>query len=69
MKTSDLAGVQAELQKLGVKDVKFFFNLDVKSRPNSDVKSDVAYLLDTYLRGDVVEMHAIGDVQPVGAIA
>jgi hypothetical protein len=63
MVTSKLQEVQSTLASRGLQDVKFFFSLDVQARPNSEVERDVAYVLDTYLRGDCVPMAAIGDLE------
>jgi hypothetical protein len=61
MTTSTLQNVQATLEQRGVQDVKFFFNFDLPSRANSDVKTDVAYLLESYERGDSSAMPKFGD--------
>lgn len=66
MSNDDLSKVQANLDGLGLRDVKFFFsNLDTKS--NSTVRDEIAYVLSTHLRGDSVRLndHPLGDAQLV----
>lgn len=65
MVANGLEVVQSTLDTRGLQDVKFFFSLDVQAKPNSDVERDVAYVLDTYLRGDRAPMQAIGDKEMV----
>lgn len=61
MTTNALHEVQTKLEERGVLDVKFFFNGDMLARSNSDVKTDVAYLLESYERGDHTVMPRFGD--------
>lgn len=62
MSTNVLDVAQAALDSRGLRDVKFFFSLDVQSKPNSDVAKEVAYVLNTYERGDRVKMEPFGDL-------
>lgn len=61
MNTSSLQAVQAKLNERGVRDVKFFFNQETS--PLSDMKERVAYVLDTYLRGDCEQAQPAGDTK------
>lgn len=58
---NDLNVVQEKLDKLGVRDVKFFFTPSARTMPNSVLKQDVAYLLSTYLDGYKVPLEMFGD--------
>lgn len=60
MNTNSLQEVQDTLNKRGVRDVKFFFSEDSRSRL-SDAKQKVAYILETYMRGDFHASPAAGD--------
>lgn len=62
MSTDVLDVAQASLDARGLRDVKFFFSLDVQSKSNSDVAKEVAYVLNTYERGDYVPMQSFGDL-------
>lgn len=60
MSTNSLQAVQTTLDERGVRDVKFFFSDDSHSSL-SDAKQKVAYILETYLRGDAALSSAAGD--------
>lgn len=51
MNTNSLQAVQATLNERGVRDVKFCFSDDSHSSL-SESKNKVAYILETYMRGD-----------------
>ena len=61
MKTKLLQEVQTKLNNRGLKDVKLFFSLNVSSKANTNVLKEVAYVLNTYERGDFVAMEPFGD--------
>lgn len=61
MVANELEVVQSTLDQRGLRDVKFFFSLDVQAKKNSDVVREVAYVLNTYLRGDRILMPLLGD--------
>ncbi|MBP6367817.1 MAG: hypothetical protein KBA82_04320 [Nitrosomonas sp.] len=63
MNTNDLETVQVELDRLGLRDVKFFFT-ELNSKLNSAVRDEVAYVLSTHLRGDSVTLEPFGDLKP-----
>jgi hypothetical protein len=52
MSTNVLEVAQSTLDMRGLRDVKFFFGLDVRCKPSSTVAKEVAYVLETYERGD-----------------
>jgi len=56
MSANVLDVVQSTLDQRGLLDVKFFFGLDVRCKPSSDVAKEVAYVLSTYERGDYDEL-------------
>lgn len=60
MNTNVLDVAQSALDRRGLRDVKFFFGLDVRSKPSSDVAKEVAYVLETYERGDFVSLPMTG---------
>ena len=53
--------VQKRLNDLGVRDIKFFFTPSVKTMPNSQVKREVAFILNTYLDGYRTPFGLLGD--------
>lgn len=62
MNSNTLGSAQSALDARGLRDVKFFFSLDVQSKTNSDVAKEVAYVLNTYERGDRLQMEPFGDL-------
>jgi hypothetical protein len=51
-----LQHVQTELDKLGVRDVKFFFSPEAKSAMYSALQNDVVDVLTKYLSGNKVSV-------------
>lgn len=67
MSTNVLDTVQSGLDKRGLRDVKFFFGLDVRCKPSSNVAKEVAYVLETSERGDRVPLSlaGLGEFTPI----
>lgn len=61
MNNVDLDKAQKSLEARGLCDIKFFFTGGVSSTPNSDVTNEIAYVLNTYERGDRVPLEPFGD--------
>jgi len=61
MNNDDLDNAQKSLESRGLCDIKFFFTSAVSSTPNSDVTKEIAYVLNTYERGDRVPLALFGD--------
>jgi hypothetical protein len=63
MNTNELlTSVESRLVAAGVRDLKFCFNFDVKSRPASEVKQDAAAILEAYLNGSYTEAQPAGEL-------
>lgn len=62
MNTNSLQAVQVTLNEREVRDVKFCFSDDAHSSL-SDAKNKVAYILETYMRGDFYQSPAVGDTK------
>jgi hypothetical protein len=56
-----LKSVQESLEKHGVHDVKFFFDLRLPAIPSSEVGNGAADFLDAYLKGRSKSVDRIGD--------
>lgn len=56
-----LNNVQEALEKRGVRDVKFFFNLSLAAIPSSEVSNGAADFLDAYLKARSKTVDRIGD--------
>lgn len=53
---SRLQDVQSVLEKRGMRDVKFLFNVKAQSEMPSAVKNDVADIMEKYLAGHKTSM-------------
>lgn len=52
-----LDNVDSALAERGVRDVKFFFDASAFSTLASDVKKDVAYMLEQYVAGNTRDIN------------
>jgi hypothetical protein len=60
-KMTEIEEVQQKLRQAGVRDIKIYLNENAKGKPISEVKADVANVLNAYLDGAFSPMPKFGD--------
>jgi hypothetical protein len=63
MSTNSLQAVQAKLGEQGVRDVKFFFDVNTTVYP-SEVKEEAAVLLGKFLNGETTAFTTFNEILP-----